>query len=602
MFTPSDVEKVVYVVDQSRAAEQLEVARGKKKLGRPSGLNSRLFLIGALLSALDGDGIVLTNLYDVLTKRMDRQWQVRLGIREYVSGDPTFSQDSLDRLSAQLGKACEFGEDSMADLNEGERLARRTRMLDLVDSMLDATLIGTLSTYRSIDATGVWGWGKSPRRRGIRGLESEASELERLGRSEDVAVLREVIERMKADRVKKALQKARSSKPEPAAVTTTADEAGDEDDSARTMAAAEFGLGAKPAHDPDARSSGKTSKDGRTEWYYGYTLNALVRVAGPKDVYCDEPRLIERIVVTPAGRDLIWASRELLARAQPSDQERIVLWDRWYSNLTEDNWYHYLRSNGWNQAVDMREDDQSWTDVRGMRITAGSPHCPATPDALERIPKPFGAKEGAKGDFHEAIAQRVPYAMSLHGENAERGTRRFMCPALAGKVRCPLRPQSLALSAAHPLVENPPIRDTAPECCTVKSTVTISADDRNAKARLWQRHYWGTPEQTAETDRRTSVEQAFSRLKDSNGTDMTRGFVRVVGLARVSLAVGLMAVATNIRELEVWAVRHDDGRAPGHPLLKPRDDFVVFHMSPEEAGGYAAWKSSLKPSKRDAAA
>ena len=51
---------------------------------------------------------------------------------------------------------------------------------------------------------------------------------------------------------------------------------------------------------------------------------------------------------------------------------------------------------------------------------------------------------------------------------------------------------------------------------------------------------------------------------------MTRGFVRVAGLARVPLAAGLMAVAANIRELEVWAARHDGGRAQGHPLHKPQ--------------------------------
>jgi hypothetical protein len=71
MFTPSDIRKAVYVVDESRAAAKLEAMRSKKKAGRPSGLTTRLFLIGSLLSALDGDGMVLTNLYDVLTRRMD---------------------------------------------------------------------------------------------------------------------------------------------------------------------------------------------------------------------------------------------------------------------------------------------------------------------------------------------------------------------------------------------------------------------------------------------------------------------------------------------------------------------------------------------------
>lgn len=43
----------------------------------------------------------------------------------------------------------------------------------------------------------------------------------------------------------------------------------------------------------------------------------------------------------------------------------------------------------------------------------------------------------------------------------------------------------------------------------------------------------------------------------------TRGFVRVTGLARVTLAVALQAVATNISELETWAAKYGDERSPG---------------------------------------
>ena len=95
MFTPSDIRKAVHVVDESGAAGMLEDMRSKGKAGRPSGLTARLFLIGSLLSALEGDGMVLTNMYDVLTCRMDYDWQVRLGIREAIDGQPAFSQDSV---------------------------------------------------------------------------------------------------------------------------------------------------------------------------------------------------------------------------------------------------------------------------------------------------------------------------------------------------------------------------------------------------------------------------------------------------------------------------------------------------------------------------
>ena len=73
---------------------------------------------------------------------------------------------------------------------------------------------------------------------------------------------------------------------------------------------------------------------------------------------------------------------------------------------------------------------------------------------------------------------------------------------LAGTLRCPLRPVSLVMPADRRLIEIPPADATAPDCCTVKSTVTIASTDSNARARLWQSHYWGTPEQTRQMDRR----------------------------------------------------------------------------------------------------
>jgi hypothetical protein len=276
----------------------------------------------------------------------------------------------------------------------------------------------------------------------------------------------------------------------------------------------------------------------------------------------------------------------------------MLLADKWYSNLTETNWFNFLRENGWNQAVDMRENDQRWTDVRGMRITAGSPHCPATPDHFEKITKPWGKKDA----FHEEVSRRQDWALKLHSEDPVRGTRRYMCPALAGTLRCPLRPESLVLPADRPLVENPPAAATAPDCCTVKATVTISATDPNARARLWQPHYWGTPEHTRQVDLRTSVEQYFSRMKDANGNDMSRGFVRVTGLARVTLAVALQAVATNISELETWAAEYGDERSPGHPLLQPRDPYVVMHLPAHEARELEEWRRERARARGDEAA
>ena len=87
-------------------------------------------------------------------------------------------------------------------------------------------------------------------------------------------------------------------------------------------------------------------------------------------------------------------------------------------------------------------------------------------------------------------------------------------------------------------------------------------------------------------DRRTSVEQYFSRMKDANGNDMSRGFVRV------TLAVVLQAVAANISELETWAARYGDERAPGH---RPLSSHATYSWSGTSRGRRGPGTAGVAP-------
>jgi len=283
---------------------------------------------------------------------------------------------------------------------------------------------------------------------------------------------------------------------------------------------------------------------------------------------------VERLVVSPASRDLISRSQRLISSAPETGLSRTVVGDRAYSNLLEDNWYSFLSTHGYDQVVDMREDNQTWTDVDGMRVTAGWCHCPATPDELEAIPRP---SLGINQEFLDTIALRQNYAVYIKESTPEK--RRVQCPALACQVRCPLRPESLVLPATQPLIDNPPDLATAPRICT-QDSVTIYASNPNARARLWQKYYWGSKKQVEWQNRRTSVEQKFSRVKDRQGTDMSKGFVRVPGLAAMTLAVGLVFVASNMKDLRTWV---DNGFARedvdlDHPLLAESETAVHVEL------------------------
>ena len=126
-------------------------------------------------------------------------------------------------------------------------------------------------------------------------------------------------------------------------------------------------------------------------------------------------------------------------------------------------------------------------------------------------------------------------ALGAHAAHRGHPTSALHVPGRLRDAPMPIGPGH-TLSADTPLVVNPPTGPTSPRTAAPKrpSVPTRTATRR----RLWQPLYWGTPAQVAETDRRTSVEQAYGQMKASEGVDMSRGFVRVTGLARVTIAIG----------------------------------------------------------------
>lgn len=168
--SPALVSRVLYVIDTARVEELLNEAipRGTQhtrsgRPGRSSGLTWRLFLLGSILSAYVGQGHVLANIYDVLTAHIDRRAQVRLGIRHSVTGDPTFSYDSVARLSLRFAEHFDYGDHAPGDRSPADRAERRDQLLQIMDALLDATLIPAESRTFAIDGSAIWAWGRAPK-------------------------------------------------------------------------------------------------------------------------------------------------------------------------------------------------------------------------------------------------------------------------------------------------------------------------------------------------------------------------------------------------------------------------------------------------------
>jgi hypothetical protein len=570
MLRGSDVDRIAYVVDTSGAADQLDaiIHAGKRKSGRTSALTTRTLLIGMLLAAQAGEGLILTSIYSTLIYEIPIDKQIELGVRATISGDPLFAQDTIDRGVRRIIKTLEFGKGSAPDLDDDERAQRQKALLQVLNSMLDVTLAPIpLRSTLAIDATSVWSFGRNPGKKDVASIRESIAYLRAQGDHDEADLLSHHLKAMVRESTK--AKKGASAK----------DDIDPEDPKVQDLKIFQRG------YDRDARSSAKTGKDGKPEWVYGYDAHLTVRTVNPGEEYTAAPILVERAVISPAGRDLVASSQLLLSSAPEVDIARTILGDRAYSNLREGNWYEFLTSLGYEQAVDMREGDQAWTDVDGMRVTAGSCHCPATPDHLEKIPRP---NMGVTTDFVEAIEDRRQYACAVKESTPEK--RRVQCPALAGQVRCPLRPESMAGPMELPLIERPPAADTAPPVCTQQS-VTVHATNPNARARLWQKYYWGSEKQIELYNLRTAVEQKNSRIKDRHGTNMSKGFVRIAGQTAMTLAIGIICIANNVAEIETWAERHgeldDDQRE--HPLLKKYEESVFLELTREEVDAMTAY-------------
>ena len=143
------------------------------------------------------------------------------------------------------------------------------------------------------------------------------------------------------------------------------------------------------------------------------------------------------------------------------------------------------------------------------------------------------------------------------------GYHRVMCPAAMGKVRCPARADSMALSFERPSVTAPPA--STPPCC-VQATLTVPAEV-NAKTK--QKHDYPSAAHRRSFARRTAVERSYSTMKDPASTDVTR-WCRVMGLSAISLLLACAVVARNVRIANAFEERQCENGRRRRAGLEPK--------------------------------
>jgi hypothetical protein len=322
-----------------------------------------------------------------------------------------------------------------------------------------------------------------------------------------------------------------------------------------------------PSADPEA-SWGHRRGDGpgqRDELFYGFYLGLATMVR--EEFGAEVPELVRRMRLTSCHVDpvptFVPVLEHMVASGVPLGD---VLNDSGYSHRVPEHWALPLRARGANLVMDLHPHDRGTVGTyHGALCWNGSLYCPSTPGglfALEPLARRASAEETAAHDARSAELDRYRFSV-LNADDAD-GHHRVMCPAAAGKLRCPMREGSMSLAHSRPEILAPP--EHLPVCC-VQVSITVPPSV-NAKTR--QKHPYPSRAHRLSYGRRSGAERANSTIKDPASNDVAPGWCRVMGLVPMTLMLSCLMVVRNQRVLASFAARQADNKRRLVQGLPPR--------------------------------
>lgn len=310
-----------------------------------------------------------------------------------------------------------------------------------------------------------------------------------------------------------------------------------------------------PSADPEAswghrRGDGPGQKD---ELFYGYYLS--LATMAPDEGGPQVAELVRRATLTSCHLDPVPAMAPVLAGlAAQGVALGDVLADSGYAHRVAPNWASPLRRLGAALVMDLHPADRGPRGTfSGAICCNGNLYCPATPQALLGL-APLGRAASAEqvAAHDQAMAELSHYKLSRASADDKDGYSRAACPAVVGKLRCPLRPPSMALSHQRPTVLSPP-EGLAP-CCAQK-TITVPP---TVNAKTAQKHDYGSAAWRRSYARRTAAERANSTIKDPASNDISRGWCRLMGLTPLFLCLVCCVTVRNLRVADAFEARRAD--------------------------------------------
>jgi hypothetical protein len=325
--------------------------------------------------------------------------------------------------------------------------------------------------------------------------------------------------------------------------------------------------GTSDCADPEAswghRSGGGPGQD--SELFFGYYLSAATMM---RDEHSPPvPELARRMTVsschTDPARALVPVLTQMPGHGTPLGD---ILADSGYAHRDADAWAIPLRAVGAELVQDLHPSDRGPKGTHeGAIIANGNLYCPATPrPLLDLAPLARDATPEQVIAHDTQSAELARHKLGKITSDDEDGYHRVMCPAAMGKIRCPLRPASMALTRDRPEILTPP--GHPPACCS-QQTITVPPQ---TCAKTAQKHDYPSAAHRRSYARRTGAERTFSTAKDPASNNIARGWTRLMGLTPLMLWLACLIVIRNQRILTAWTARQDDNARRAAAGLPPR--------------------------------
>lgn len=173
---------------------------------------------------------------------------------------------------------------------------------------------------------------------------------------------------------------------------------------------------------------------------------------------------------------------------------------------------------------------------------------------------PRGASEAEKLAYEAKFNLRARWRMVRHAGPDTDGATRWRCPFCAGMLRARSIPKTMQGAKSVPLV---PLDVSGEDCCSGIFTAMP------AELPLWQRIPFGTTAWRLSMGRRQVVESANAALKGAFA-DLSRGFVRVFGVTKITALLGFTIAGYNLDRIRSFRAKKRAEQDSALPRAKRR--------------------------------